>query len=196
MLNNYDEEIARRKEEPQKRLTTLRHKLTEIRKCKEEKIREKRELQETLEQTLAIAFGKKRQCKEGIEAAGAEILQLEHDEEDTEIKIREEKTKMEKMIKALNVRILDLKSKVEQSRTSAENNPGIIAKLKSDLEVQEKELAEAKKEAADFRVNYLVNNHPDIIRGITGQISEKRSRLEKLTRELEQFTEELKKMNA
>ena len=61
LLNNYDEEIAGRKEEPQKRLTTLRHKLTEIRKRKEEKIREKRELQETLEQTIAIAFGKKRQ---------------------------------------------------------------------------------------------------------------------------------------
>lgn len=192
-LTNYDADRIKIKDDSNTAVEDLQRQLAETVDRKEKKIKERYELETALDKTFALAISKKNKYKEEISATRSVIRQLESDEEDLEERIRKTKVRKEMKLVDLDNKISDLRSRIAKIKKQIETSPNRIAFLKDELEYKKEELFKAQQEAESFHIDYLLNEHGDIIKNLENQITNKQKRIEKLKSEIARFEGELTK---
>lgn len=156
-------------------------------------MKERRELETALDKTFALAISKKNKYREEISATRSVIRQLESDEEELEDRIRKTKVRKEMKLVDLDTKISDLRSRIAKIKKQSESSPDRIAALKEELADKKEDLFKAQQEADNFHIDYLINEHGEIIEDLARQITNKQKRIEKLKGEIAKFEGELGK---
>lgn len=192
-LTNYDADRIKIKDDSNTAVEELQRQLAETVDRKEKKMKERRELETALDKTFALAISKKNKYREEISATRSVIRQLESDEEELEDRIRKTKVRKEMKLVDLDTKISDLRSRIAKIKKQSESSPDRIAALKEELADKKEDLFKAQQEADNFHIDYLINEHGEIIEDLARQITNKQKRIEKLKGEIAKFEGELGK---
>lgn len=176
-------------------MTATQEKVFALKKRREEKMQENRDLDTAIAGLLPIAFSKKKKLRNEINANTSVIKQLQAEEEKLQKAIKEEEERKESQIRALDHEITELQSRITVLEKQTEAAPGRIQEAQENCKAEEENLAAAQKKADEFKANYLLETHEDLIADFPNQILQKKNRIEKLKTEISEFERELEELS-
>lgn len=140
----------------------------------------KQELEAALAKTFALAFGKKKELKEQIEACDASLVALDEEEKKNNAELNKNEKDRTSRIAELDSSLQNLRKQVHDIEPEIPATKKKIESQNKIIEAKKSELPSLERAVEDFHEDYLIKTFGGKITNTSNLISEKQKRIEQL----------------